>query len=216
MSDHREPRNWCTWAAFLPSVLVVTVLILSGCQTFGLVDKTVEENRIKTHMKWHSGRVEVYRHFRTIFRARAVYISDEIRLGAVDWEARTRLMDPEEKEELYRNTFKGERDVHQLLLGFYTPERDLNDLEETDTSWIPYLESPDGTVTRAACFSLAGDEAKIYMRFLEWDLSWSRLYVLCFPRDSMERSEGDGWVKLVISGPAGQGEILLRTDPPPH
>jgi hypothetical protein len=56
--------------------------------------------------------------------------------------------------------------------------------------------------------------AKIYMRFLEWDMSWSRLYMLCFPYDPDVHEPDEGKVTLIISGPQGRGEIELMTAPP--
>lgn len=210
----------CT--SLLRALLFTGLLIMSGCQSvnplpgFGLVKNTPEESRIREHLKWHSGRVEVYKDFRTIFTARAVFISEEIRQSVVNWEAKSRLMSPDEKEEFFKNTFKGGKNSHQVLLGFYTPDRDFNDLDQEKSRWIAYLEGPDGAVTKATCYGVDDDEEKMYMRFLEWDLSWSRLYLLCFPVDSLDDLQQDGWTKLVISGPTGQGEIRLRTTPPPR
>lgn len=217
MSDHWVDRMF---QSLLIGFLLAGLLIMPGCQSvnplpgFGLVKNTAEENRIRERMKWHSGRVEVYKGFRTIFTARAVFISDEIRRSVVDWEAKSRLLSPDEKEEFYRNTFKGGEKNYQVLLGFYTPDRDLNDLDQEGSRWIAYLEGPDGAVSKARCFGTDGEEGKMYMRFLEWDLSWSRLYLLCFPVDSLEDFRQDDGVKLVISGPTGQGDIHLRAVPP--
>jgi hypothetical protein len=209
-------------SSLLYAILFAVLLIMPGCQSvnplpgFGLVKNSPEETSIREHLKWHSGRVEVYKDFRTIFTARAVYISEEIRRSVVDWEARSRLMSPDEKEEFFRSSYKGGRSAHQVLLGFYTPDRDFNDLDQENSRWIAYLTGPDGAVSRAACHGVDDDEGKMYMRFLEWDLSWSRLYLLCFPVDSLDDFQQDGWMKLVISGPTGQGDIRLRTTPPPR
>jgi hypothetical protein len=206
----------------LYAILLAGLLIMPGCQSvnplpgFGLVKSTPEENRIREQLKWHSGKVEVYKDFRTIFTARAVFISEEIRRSVVDWEARTKLMTPDEKKELLTSTYGENSNVHQVVLGFYTPDSDLNDLEQENSRWIVYLESPDGAVSRATCLGVDDDEVKMYMRFLKWDLSWSRLYLLCFPGDSLDDFQQEGWIKLVISGPTGQGGIPLRTVPPPQ
>ena len=221
MNDRCAYLGGCFLKTLFRILLIITTLGISGCQAvnplpgFGLSKTSPEEERIQKLLKWHSGRVEVYRDFRTVFTARAVYISDEVRRAVVDWEAKSRLMDPVEKEELFRKTFHGDQKAHQILLGFYTPDGELNDLDRSDSTWVVYLERSDGTIIRTACFDLGGEEGKIYMRFLRWDLSWSRLYVLCFPEDPGGGSKEDGWVKFVISGPAGQGEMRLRTGPPP-
>lgn len=213
-SGHRARRS-------LFCVLVVGVLlVMPGCQSvnplpgFGLTKNTEEENKIRELLKWHSGKVEIYKDFRTVFTARAVFITNEIRKAAVDWEAKSRLMSPDEKEAFYRSTFKGETGTRQVLLGFYTPDRENNDFEKESSSWIAYLEGPDGSVVKASCFGVDDEEGKIYMRFLEWDLSWSKLYLLCFSVDSLDKYQQDGYVKLVISGPTGQGEIPLRVISP--
>ena len=133
----------------------------------------------------------------------------------VDWEARSRLLTPEEKQALFEETFMGHEGSAQVLLGFYTPDSRLNDLEKEETSWVSYLEKPDGTVNRAVCRSLEEKNAKIFMRFLEWDLSWSRLYLLSFPDEPEAPVDGNGLIRLVISGPKGQGRIPLRAVAPP-
>ena len=73
-----------------------------------------------------------------------------------------------------------------------------------NTLWIPYLKSEDGSTKRAACFGVGDEEARIYMRFLRWDLSWSKLYMLCFPYDPEKGDPAPEAVALVISGPQGR------------
>jgi hypothetical protein len=180
---------------------------------FGFGQASPAENHIRKLMKWHSGRVEVYREFRTVFTARAVYLSEDIQSSVVDFETRSKLLSPEERLELEKR-ITGGGDTIKVLLGFYTPDEEFNDLVSDEPVWIPYLTKPDGTVIRAACFSVAEEDAKIYMRFLEWDLSWSKLYMLCFPYDPGVHKPDDGWIDLVISGSHGRGEVRLKTAPP--
>jgi len=197
-------------------------ILLAGCQSinplpsFGVGDGRPQEARIRELMKWHSGRVEVYRDFRTVFTARAVYLSDEIQHLAVDWEARSKLMSPEERKTLEKLHLGEEEPLIKILVGFYTPEEKLNDLTREDSPWIPYLKNPDGTVTKATCLMMDEDKTRIYMRFLRWDLSWSKLYLLCFPYAPALYSPGDAWLTMAISGPTGQGEIRLQMTPPVH
>jgi hypothetical protein len=181
---------------------------------FGVSDATPEEARIRKLMKWHSGRIEVYREFRTVFTARAVYLADEIRLIAVNWEARSKLMNPEERTALEKRFLNNDESLIRILVGFYTPEEELNDLAQDNSVWIPYLKMKDGTIKQAACFGVGDEEAKIYMRFLKWDLSWSKLYMLCFPYSPDMRDPDNGFINMVISGPSGQGEIRLQITPP--
>jgi len=222
MSDPIKAVSGRACVSLIHVLVFAGLLFLPACQSvnplpgFGLAKRTPEENRIRELMKWHSGKVEIYKDFRTVFTARAIFISDEIRKSVVDWEAKSRLMSPDEKAKFKENTFKGEKNAYQVLLGFYTPENDLNDLEKENSSWIAYLVGQDGKVAKASCFEVDVEESKTYMRFLEWDLSWSRLYMLCFPVGSLDEFQLDGWVKLVISGLTGQGEIPLRTSNPPQ
>lgn len=199
-------------AAVLGSVGCKAVNPLPG---FGLGATTAEESRVKKLIDWHSGRVEVYKDFRTVFTARSIYLSDEIRALLVDWEARSRLLTPEEKQAMSEDIFMGPQNSVQILLGFYTPDSDLNNLEKEGTSWVAYLEKADGTIRRAVCKSVEEEKAKVFMRFLKWDLSWSRLYLLYFPGEPGEAVEGEGWINFVISGPKGQGKIPLRSAGPP-
>ena len=218
-----EPRN--TGGGYSDSVLftVVALLLITlfmGCQSmnplpnFGVDDPTPEEARVRMLMKWHSGRVEVYHEFRTVFTARAVYLSDEIRNLAADWEARSKLMSPEERKAFEKEFLKDDAPLIKVLVGFYTPEEDQNDLSRKGSLWIPYLNNPDGSVTRATCLDVDEDNARIFMRFLNWDLSRSKLYILCFPFSPERHSPEDGWVSMMISGPSGVGEIRLQIAPP--
>ena len=202
--------------------VTASVAVFMGCTTinplpnFGVGGTSPEEARINKLIKWHSGRVEVYRDFRTVFTARAVYLSDEMRRLAVGWEARTKLMSPEEREAFEKRYLGTEEDLIRILVGFYTPSEEKNDLNMDNTTWIPILKNEDGSIRRASCFGVGDEEAKIYMRFLRWDLSWSKLYVLCFPYDAEVSSQVNDPVTMVISGPEGQGEITLRIAPPPE
>jgi hypothetical protein len=202
------------------AVILSVLLLFTGCQSinplpsFGVGDRAPEEANIRKLMKWHSGRVEVYRDFRTVFTARAVYLSDEIQRLVVDWEAKSKLMNPEERAALENRFIKDDAPLVKVLVGFYTPEEEQNDLSEETSGWIPYLKNPDGTVTRAICLDVDENNARIYMRFLKWDLSWSKLYLMCFPYSPDLHNPEDGWLSMVISGPSGQGEIRLQVAPP--
>lgn len=201
-------------------VLLPLLLLFTGCQSinplpgFGVGDATPEEVRIRKLLKWHSGRVEVYREFRTVFTARAVYLSDEIQRLAADWEIRSKLMNPQEREAFEKRFLGDDTPLTKILVGFYTPEDAQNDLSRENSSWILYLKDPDGTVTRATCLDVDEDNARIYMRFLKWDLSWSKLYLLCFPYSPDPHNPEDDWLSMMISGPQGQGEIRLQAAPP--
>lgn len=208
-------------AAMRTAALLMTMtLFLSGCQSinplpnFGVGSAAPEETKIRKLMKWHSGRIEVYREFRTIFTARAVYLSEEIQSLAAEWEAKSKLMNPEERAAFEKKFLGEDSEVLKVLVGFYTPQEQMNDLSSENSVWIPYISKPDGTVIRAACLDVDEINTRIYMRFLEWDLSWSKLYLLCFPYPADRLETEDGWISLVISGAQGQGTIRLRFDPP--
>lgn len=200
--------------------LPILFVLNTGCQSlnplpgFGVGDATLEEVKIRKLMKWHSARVSVYREFRTVFTARAVYLSDEIQRLAADWEIKSTLMNPEERK-AFEERFLGEDSkMIKILVGFYTPEEELNDLNEDNSSWIPYLKNPDGTVRKASCMSVNEENKRTYMRFLKWDLSWSKLYLLCFPSSPELSRDENGLISVVISGPQGSGEIRLQVTPP--
>jgi hypothetical protein len=218
-----EPRNrdgGYGVAVFFTAILLLSITFFAGCQSinplpgFGVDEPAPEEARIKKLMKWHSGRVEVYSEFRTVFTARAVYLSDEIRWLVADWEAKSNLMSPEERDAFEEKFLKDDAPIIKVLVGFYTPEEDQNNLSDENSVWTPYLKNPDGSVTRAACLDMDEDNSRIFMRFLKWDLSWSKLYLLCFPYSPDLHSPEDGWLSMMISGPSGIGEIRLQIDPP--
>ena len=202
------------------AALAICLTMAAGCQsmnplpTFGVRDASPEEAKIRKLMEWHSGRVEVYRDFRTVFTARAVYLSDEIQELAADWEARSKLMNPEERAEFETQFLNPDKPLIKVLVGFYTPKEEENNLSGEDSGWITYLKHPDGTVTRATCLDVDEDNSRIYMRFLKWDLSWSKLYLLCFPFSPDPESQIPESISVMISGPQGAGEIRLRTAPP--
>ncbi|MGD8353884.1 MAG: hypothetical protein PVJ01_06925, partial [Pseudomonadota bacterium] len=145
-------------------MIPVFIAVLIGCKAinplpnFGVGGESPEEVRMNKLIKWHSGRVEVYKDFRTVFTARAVYLSDEIRRIAVDWEARTKLMDPEERKIFEKRYLGGDEDLIRILVGFYTPSEELNDLDTENTEWIPVLKNQDGTIKRASCFGVGDEE----------------------------------------------------------
>ena len=198
----------------------ICLIMVVGCQSinplpkFGVGDASPEEVKIRKLMEWHSGRVEVYRDFRTVFTARAVYLSSDIQKLAADWEARSKMMNPEERAK-FEERFLGEgKPLIKVLVGFYTPKEEQNDLSGENSSWITYLKHPDGTVTRAACLDVDKESTRIYMRFLKWDLSWSKLYLLCFPYSPGLDSQDQEFVSMIISGAQGSGEIHLQISPP--
>jgi len=204
------------------TALLLPILFITGCQSinplpsFGVGEATPEEAKIRKLMKWHSGRVEVYREFRTVFTARSVYLTDEIQQLAVDWEARSKLMNPEERATFEKEILADNDQVIKILVGFYTPEEEQNNLSREDSIWIAYLKNSDGTVTRATCLDVDEDNARMYMRFLNWDLSWSKLYILCYPKSPGQHNPEDKWLTMVISGPPGQGEMKLQLEPPEY
>lgn len=200
------------------AVLFLPVLVWAGCQSLNpiqsLTSVTPEERHLADLMKWHSGEVQVYKKFETVFTARAVYLSEEVKEAAAQWEARSRLMTPEEKEALQDRLVRKRPGNLEFLLGFYTPQDELNVLEQDNGPWITYLKYPSGEMKRASCFGAGGDEQKVYQRFLRWDLSWSKLYILCYPDTEEAFRDSDGVARLVITGPAGTGEMAIKLFPP--
>lgn len=219
VSDWKDPSRGPAGAIlrFFSSLLLL--VLCTGCASInpladlGVGNSTPEEGRIKQLMKWHSGHAEVYDNFRTVFTARAVYLSDEIQRLAADWEIKSRLMTPKERKS-FEKKFLGERSKFvSILLGFYTPQVQLNDLGDKNSSWTSYLKNADGTIVRATCLKVNDVNARPYMRFLKWDMSWSRLYLLCFPSSDVT-PDAEGRITLVISGLQGQGEISMKFNPP--
>jgi hypothetical protein len=202
------------------AAVLICLTTAVGCQSmnplpnFGVGDASPEEAKIRKLMEHHSGRVEVYRDFRTVFTARAVYLSDEIQELAANWEARSKLMNPEERAVFKKQFLGGDTPVIKVLVGFYTPEEEQNDLSGKNSAWVTYLKHSDGTVTRATCLDVDEENTRIYMRFLKWDLSWSKLYFLCFPYSTGPDSPDNEFVSMMISGPQGAGEIRLQISTP--
>jgi len=186
---------------------------LNPLSELGVGNSTPEEGRIKQLMKWHSGHAEVYQNFRTVFTARAVYLSDEIQKLAADWEVKSRLMTPEEQRTFEKKFLGKGQGFINILLGFYTPREEVNNLGDKNSSWTLYLKNTDGTIVRATSFGVKEVNARPYMRFLKWDLSWSRLYMLHFPSPDVT-PDAEGRITLVISGLQGHGEISMRFKPP--
>jgi hypothetical protein len=201
-------------------IAMVLGVLVTGCPSFNpirsLTGVTPEEARIERLMEWHSGEVEVYKSFQTVFTARVVYLSDEIKKSAAEWEARSRLMNPEEKDQLVERVVHKRPGNLEFLLGFYTPDDEQNVLEQDDGPWITWLKYPSGEMKRASCFGVGGEEQKIYQRFLKWDLSWSKLYILCYPDSEEQFLTSGGKATIVITGPGGKGEIDVRIAPPPE
>ncbi len=198
----------------------VALTLTFGCQSinpltqFSFSGETPEERRISELMQWHSSRVEVYKGFETVFTARALFLSDEVKRLTHEWEAKTKLLDPKEKAELLGKTATPLENQIEFLLGFYTSDDSNEKLERGDAEWSIKLQLPNGEMISASCFGVDPTEENMYMSILRWDLSWSKLYKLCFPRSR-------GWVDpeakgltLVISGTRGHGEMYIKTKPP--
>ncbi len=203
------------------AILAISILALAfGCQSinslpqFSFSGQTPEERRIAELMQWHASRVEVYKGFETVFTARALFLSDEVKRLTYEWEAKTKLLDPTEKAELFEKTAAPLENQIEFLLGFYTPDDSNEKLEQGDAEWRVKLRLPNGEIIRASCFGVGFAEENMYMRILRWDLSWSKLYKLCFPRSRGWVDPEAKGVTLIISGPRGRGEMLINTQPP--
>lgn len=202
------------------TLVLAAVLATAGCSSINTLSQisfsgeSQQERKISDLMRYHSGRVEVYSGFETMFTARALFLSPEIRRLAVEWEAKTKLLDPDEKMKLFKGVVEPRENQIIFLLGFYTADTDGKTLEKGDAEWKVKLRLPNGEILKASCFEAGSAEENIYMRFLRWDLSWSKLYRICFHRSvGWADPEGKG-VTLVISGSRGRGEIHIRTQPP--
>jgi len=179
---------------------------------FGFDEASREEKTIADRMRAYSSRVEVYREFRTVFTARALYLAPAVRRAGADWEARTRLLDPGETRALMdKLVAPGESSV-EFLVGFYAPDGNDNRLE-AGGPWEVLLSLPDGRKLKASCLEVGGEEGAPFMRFLRWDLSWSRLYRVCFPLRPDDPALAGG-MTLIIAGPPGSGEMRFLTPPP--
>ncbi len=206
-------RSAITW-------LLAVVLAAAGCSSIknlpgiSLSGETEQERRISGLMRFHSDRVEIYKGFETVFTARVLFLSPEIRKQVGEWEAKTKLLDPEEKGKFFEDVVSPKENQIEFLLGFYTPDDTSKTLEQAGAEWRVKLILPNGEILAASCFGVGSGEEDIYMHFLRWDLSWSKLYRICFPRSlGWADPEGDG-VTLIISGPRGRGEMRIKTQPP--
>jgi hypothetical protein len=199
-------------------VLSVGVLLIAGCHRvsplpqleFGLA--TDQERKIATMMRHHTGRVEVFSGFSNIFSARALYLSKEITETAVDWEAWSRLLSSSQREKLFEEVTSTGKGQLSFLVAFYSQEN-RKALEKPDSPWKILLELPDGNHVKASSFGLSAEEARLYTRFLQWDLTWANLYLVCF-RVSVDVADPDGQgIKLLITGPPGHGSMRIPTRP---
>ncbi len=201
-------------------ISLAVIALAAGCAKigslpeFGFGSESVEERRIVELMNWHSARAEVYKKFETIFTARAIFLSEEVKRAAGEWEARTKLLDPDEKKALFDRVVAPVANQIEFLLGFYTPDDSNEHLERGDTEWRIKLQLPNGEIIKASCFGVSTTEEKMYMRFLRWDLSWSKLYKICFPRSVGWADPEAMGVTLIISGPRGRGEMNIKTQSP--
>jgi len=207
----------------LTKLTILSIIILAlafGCQSinplpqFSFSGETPEERRISELMQWHSSRVEVYKGFETVFTARVLFLSDEVKRLTYEWEAKTKLLDPKEKAELFEKTATPLENQIEFLLGFYTPDDSKEMLEQGDAEWRVKLQLPNGEIIRASCFGVGSTEENMYMRILRWDLSWSKLYKLCFPRSRGWVDPEAKGVTLIITGPRGHGAMHIKTQPP--
>ncbi len=201
------------------ALLLATPAVLAGCAAMnplpqlGFDPAVREEKDIAERMRLFTARVETYREFRTVFTARALFLAPEVRQAAAAWEAKSRLLDPAETAAASERIVASAGDRVEFLVGFYAPDDGKNRLEAPAGGWEIYLGLADGRRFRASCL-LAGEQESVpYMRFLRWDLSWSRLYLVCFPVSPADPALARG-MTLVIAGPDGNGEMALTLPNP--
>lgn len=199
---------------------LIVIALTAACSStislpkLNLSGQTPDERRIAELMKWHSSRVEVYKGFETVFTARVLFLSDEVKRLTHEWEAKTKLLNPKEKAELLGKTAVPLENQIEFLLGFYTSDDSNEKLERGDAEWSIKLQLPNGEMISASCFKVDPTEENMYMSILRWDLSWSKLYKLCFPRSRGWVDPEAKGVTLVISGTRGHGEMYIKTQPP--
>lgn len=175
---------------------------------------TEREREISAVFRRHTGRVEVYRGYLNVFSARALYLSREVTEAAVDWEADSRLLSPEAKERIYRLASPEDERCIRFLVAFYARGNGVS-LEHPDSPWQIRMVGPDGRYVEADRISTADKVGPIYLRFLPWDLSWSKLYLVCFPPTEGEADPDGRGVDLLFTGPDGRGgmHIMTRSHP---
>jgi hypothetical protein len=170
-----------------------------------------EERAIAERMRPYTGRIEVYHDFITVFTARGLYLAPEVRGEASAWEVKSRLLDPAEAKALTDRLVAPGGERVEFLVGFYAPDEKRSRLDDPEGKWEVVLRLADGRQIRSTCLTIGQEEGAPYMRFLRWDLSWSRLYRICFPLRPDDPALAQG-MTLSIGGPDGRGEMAF---PPP-
>jgi hypothetical protein len=206
----------------LPAFPLAAVLVtMPGCASInplpplGFDQVSREERDIAERIRLFSARVEVYREFRTVFTARTLFLAPEVRRAAAAWESRSRMLDPAETAAVVQRIVAADSDRIEFLVGFYASDEARSRLEDPAGGWEIYLGLADGRRLRANCLLVETQEGAPYLRFLRWDLSWSRLYRVCFPVSPDDPVPARG-MTLVIAGPDGKGEMVLIPPAPPN
>lgn len=196
----------------VPSAVLAAAFAAASCAPinplprFGFDEVSREEQAIAAEMRGYTSRVEVYRQFRTLFTARSLYLAPAVRKAAAGFEAKSRLLDPAETKALTDRIVAPGAEKAEFLIGFYSPEEARSRLEDPAGGWEILLRLADGRRLKATCLLAGAKEGDPFMRFLRWDLSWSRLYRVCFPI-SPEDPALLGTVTLLLAGPEGSGEM---------
>ncbi len=204
----------------------VLSLLLASCASLGRLNPLPdlgfdegarEERAVAERILPYTSRVEVYREFTTVFTARALELAPAVRRAVAEHEAKSRLLDPGEREALERTLLQGGSERLEYLIGFYAPGEDKAPLERKGTEWGVFLLLPDGRRLKADCVALdpkgAPQAGAPYLRFLRWDLSWSLLYRVCFPIAPGDPALAGRPHTLLITGPGGSGEMTFPGGP---
>jgi hypothetical protein len=145
-------------------------------------------------------KAELYDKFDTVAKAWATWRSPELRRALVETTILAYRLEGATAETLRLEQDRAARRIREFHLALYTPRKDWNDLESSDTLWRAYLYLPDGDRLEPVqvIYLPKSDKSAVEYPYVS---RWTREYSLFFPL--LGEAETREHLTLVLSGPLG-------------
>ena len=144
-------------------ILIIGILFLYGCTS---VNRSLErlgfthyQDKYTQDLKKHTKSYTLYRDFSTIAKVTATRFDKKLMDEYIDVMSHLKGKTPERYNEIYKEL----KNYDVYYVAFYTPDMDLNNLEDKNSFWIVYL---------SACGKILKPVSIDYVEKSDWRATW--------------------------------------------
>jgi hypothetical protein len=191
-------------------LLAAYCLLLTSCAAPKV--SRPDKGRYQTVLDKWTREGKVYEDLETKLLINATFKSEEFRKSYVDEYSSVYMLDSEKVKKLMRDELEAPKKYHEFFISVHTPILEWSDLEKKEPVWALYLLNDAGVRVSPVELKRIRERGPVVTRFYPYHTDWSLGHIVKFPLSLPDGRElitpETKYIKLVMTGPPGKGELV--------